>query len=563
MSSGQKRMNFNTRERIISSDLNRLQRFRGQIVADVLHALLDPLGGDVSNGNGDTLLVGATGPIGTPLQASILDGLMVTAQEGGTQLGVTPGVVVLVDIDGLTGSPVTDPANPEDSAAKVVVDRVGVAIGSGTLALTPNASGSIRVDVVECRRDPDVVLDSDNRDIFDPSTGLFTPQTVPKVIADGLKYRIRTGTPGAGPPALEQGWLPLAVMSVPDGATDLDDVTIYDVRPLARDRVHFPTAASDQLPEVRSDLQTDARTAPGERRLFGEWMGMALSGYRAGGVLRWEYGGASQDWIDLQSGAFLESGFAPAANQPIYLWLAFPLNLPRWVRYTRTNVAPFGGRVPQGVRGIPVISTKPPANANGFTSVGALSMPLGSGIVPATTTNAVLILAFATDNSNNRAPVTVRDRRVHFVNDATLPSNGQPFISVAPVATTGLEDHYELVFNQHIPKTARRVLVRAATRFTGVAGNEMRYTPSALALDPLAMSFDALVNEPYAPTVFGTVPASGDALPNFTMWVDLPTLVPTLAAYAAVDRHRLRVSWTQNVTKDGTQSSLQILGWEA
>lgn len=558
--SGQKRMVINTRERLVGDDHNRSRDFSAAQVGDVLHALFDPRGGSLDTGNAATLNTKQAGPIETPVQASVLDGLMVVAPLGSTELSVTPGVVTLVDVDGLPGSASSESHSGDDSVAKVVV-AAGVIAGSGTLTFTSNASGSVRVDLVEVRRLPNVSLEVDSREVFDSATGLFPPTPVAKVVQDRLEYRIRLGTPGAGLPPAAQGWLPIAVVGVAVGAASFDQCDLYDVRPLVRDRVNVFTASINSAPPSECDLQTDSRTGAGERRLFGIFQS-ELFGYRAGGRLGWSHAGVDQPWIDLMNPQFREAGFASVANQIVYLWLAFPGGLPRWVRYTRTAVAPFGGRVPSGMYGVPVLSTTPPLGANGTIPAAPIAMPPGSALQGATASSGLVLLASAMDQSNAPSTILVRDRRLHFTIDASLPTNGVPSIAFAPVASTTLEDHYELVFGTHIPKNARRVLLVLATKFTGTPGAELTYAPTAVGVDPLATAFDQVMHEPHAPGQAGAVPASGEFSPRFSEWVDLPTMVPTTAAYAAVDRHRVRVAWAQSQTKDATASSCTVVGWE-
>lgn len=558
-SSGQKRMVINTRERAVSDDFNRSRDFAAAQLADALHALLDARLGSLTLGNGNTQLTDAAGPIGTPLEAAILDGLMVVAPIGGTELTVTPGTALVVDIDGLAGSPVVTAHSDDDSVAKLVHDPVGVLAGTGVLTFTNNVSGSTRVDVVEVRRQPAVILETDNRDIFDPNTGLFTATSVSKVVTARFEYRIRLGTPGAGLPANEQGWVPIAVIGAPNGALNLDACVIYDVRPLVRDRMGPLTVAVDTMPPYELDASMDVRTGAGERRLTGIYRA-AFGGYRAGGQFGWEYAGTRQGWIDVQDAQFLEPGFASVANGLLYLWLAFPGGLPRWVRYTPNAIAPFGGRVPFGMYGVPVISTTGPFFQDGQFPTAALAMPTGSGLTGTSTQLATIACPLVADAGNNRGVILARERRVTMVADLTLPSNGFAVINLAPTAVTATEDQYILLFGTHIPKNAKRVLLRATARFSAAAGTEFSLIRQIMPLDPLVATWDQASFGPMH-DMHAVMPAIGTLIDRFAEWVDLPALVPQTAAYAAATGHRIRVAWSNAITKDVGQSLVTILGW--
>ena len=294
--SGGKRLRINTLERSVSTDYNRGWAFNAAHLSDALHYLFSGTGGNVDRGGGSEVLTSVLGPIGTPLEAVVFGGLMVTASVGANQLGVTPGAALLVDPDGLTGSSEATDQSADDAVAKLVVDNSGILAGSGTLVLTSNTSGSIRVDVVECRRKPGII-ETSSRDIFDEDTGAFDPALVTKV--DGAKsfeFRIRLGTPGSGFPGSVQGWLPLCVIGVPNGATTFDLCTLYDVRPLATDRVTQKVQSYGDAPRW-GQLDCDLKTVSTERRHFGS-VSTWVNGYLAGGKFSTVVSGVDVDFID-------------------------------------------------------------------------------------------------------------------------------------------------------------------------------------------------------------------------------------------------------------------------
>lgn len=560
--SGNKRIVINTRERAVSTDQNRQADFSAAYVADVLHFMLN--GRAIFNdlGDGAPLMTTAAGPIGTPIEAAVLGGLMVVCPAGGTELAVTPGAAILLDIDGLTGSPVVTPHSNDDSIAKVVVDRSGVLAGSGTLALTANASGSTRVDVVEIRRLPEII-ELSSRDIYNDSTGEFTPAVVTKVDgSQAFEYRIRLGTPGAGLPASVQGWLPICVIGVPNGAATFDPCVLYDVRPLVSDRPNGLTASSESGPVDQNDLQVDAISQAGERRLAGQFKSQNSDGYRIGGLITTNDAlGADQFWLDLMRAAFRETGFVAPTNGLAYLWLMTPGGLPRWVRYSQASVAPFGGRVPIGMRGVPVLTLKGPVGQAGRRAVGSVTLPTQSGIGPTATDVGALACVVPFDNNATPAPFMVRDRRLAIAINATLSSA----TNLAVGLSTGAADYdtYALVYGTHIPANAKRALIQADCTMTGSAAAEYHIRPhwaSSPPNDSLAAPVEVTVADG-STQLRGVVPAAGSFTMQHVAWVDLTPRIPDPLLGVPPSQHVV-IFWNQDtgvLTK--SSSSAKVLGW--
>lgn len=335
MSNGGKTVVFNTRERAISSDLNRLQDMGSRALGNLLQRRTR----DTYNSTNVGSAVQNTGIVGgdTPLAADIHGGLMVQPNNP-TSLFIQPGTIGLVVTD--------SPAGLDDSPYKLI-DDPGVT-STGVLAFIA-AGASTRIDVVECQV-IDTVQETDNRDIFDPATGLFTPQLVNKVVEKRLNYRIRPGTPGAGYPGHSTGWLPLAIISVPSTATDFDDCVFWDVRPLVQDAVNGNGNAIDREYGggiCKSGLECESVSS--QSRVFGTAL-REYQGYLAGG--RVHNTNILQDELylnlNLQDNRVGSEVEWVSVNTTVAIVALFPEGLPRWVKYTSTA----GTRVPMSFRGI-------------------------------------------------------------------------------------------------------------------------------------------------------------------------------------------------------------------
>src|SRR5574338_306789 len=228
--SGGKIVKITTRERLSSSDSMRAQQFRASELADFLaHVFLTQTEDDLECNGVPTYHTTTE----DPLTAVVLNGLTFVPTIGTATGVIQSGMVIMSNPD---GSP-----DPDDSARKLVVMP-----DAASPTLTPNVSGSTRIDVLEATRTV-ANVETAIRDVFDNANGTFTPTSLTKVLGSQLTYRIRTGTPGAGWPGTASGYMPIAVISVPDGASVWDDCTIWDVRPLAAELVRSPFQASYDL----------------------------------------------------------------------------------------------------------------------------------------------------------------------------------------------------------------------------------------------------------------------------------------------------------------------------
>lgn len=375
MSSGQKHEVYNTRERLLSTDFNRAQAFQAADLTSIFARMMSDFRQNY------LIYPGVSTPraaVETPLAATVIAGLMV--QPGTTSLTVQAGLAFAY-------SP--DPSATTDDSPVILINDPGLQT-LGVLTFAANGGGGPRLDIVECQP-TDTLLESDNRDVFDPATGLFVPSTVPKVKAFRMTYRIRAGTPGGGLPAMASGWLPLAVVCVPVGATDFTGCDFWDVRPLAEDRVRSQpgydlggSLISTPFSPVRNASYFTSLSS-GHTQLFG-YSESQWNGYLAGGWLRrstaYVSGGTrtgtgsldgDPDFVTLDIADNQTSGFALANNKVIYLGAFFPGALPRWVRYSQSNVSPFG-RIPKGPRGILLLTDAAPL-PNGLFAPLAIGGP--------------------------------------------------------------------------------------------------------------------------------------------------------------------------------------------
>jgi len=399
---GGKNIVHNTRERVLSGDHNREQAVHDQSLAEILRCMTDAsFELDVQAGGVEVFSTGSE----NPLHATILAGIRPRPEVGTTNLFIEGGTICIVD----QATPLAD-----DSRLAFVVDP-GVQT-AGALTLTPGSGGAIRIDVIECQR-VETVLETDNRDVFDPLTGLFSPTLVDKVKAGRLTYRIRTGTPGAGFPGVSAGWLPLAVCAVPAAATTWNDVTLWDVRPLAHERVQQPFNAYPSLNYVhRQNVFSDVVTVPGEVRVKG-MVDLSLGAYRVGGRI-FAPGTSGNEWINVADTSLWAAGLS-SANEPWYLYLVFPFGLPRWAQYCPASA---GIREPRGLRGIPVVARWLP-RYDGRPMTAVAQTPAWTGLLDTPTQDAVVALAGLQGPVGGPYGVHADGRVCHFVDDPGSSNN--------------------------------------------------------------------------------------------------------------------------------------------
>ena len=539
MSGGNQNMVINTRERAVSNDINRLQAFDAKQLAEVLRRMVNLRGDQLGGGYWDDgSYVDTTGNDGaaieTPLRADVFDGLVVIPVNGSLNLLVSPGVIGVDDPDGQAGSSDPTAPSPDDSRYKLIVDP-GIQV-AGSLVLAAGA-GSTRIDLVEVRRQT-VVLETDSRDQFDPSTGTFTPVSVTKVKAGRLLYRVTQGTPGAGIPALSQGWLPICVVSVPSVATTTDGMTFWDVRPLVKDRINAPHE-SRRIVQFASDgrqwVYANDHTDVSKCTLTGVAMS-AIGMYRCGGFLP-----LNASSIDVRAAANQAAGYTPGANKPWFLYAVFPAGLPRWVRYVP---APASPRVPTGMLGVICVSEQGPSSEFGIGDT--LAPPVATGLV-STGPRALLCAGPIAAGPAERGFV-MRDGYTHL--DPNSAISGP-----APFSTAGTTDKYALSPNAHFPSGATAVFVKIFVSFSGG-------TPGAIdlfhcTLNVIANDGSRLANAIDLELPF-TYSGTGGASVNFTAWVPVPAFPDSNGEPDEV--LRFQIEWSTITTRSG--QACNVLGWK-
>ncbi len=452
MSSTTKSLKYNTRERALSTDLNREQAFLSNSLAKFARSLLlnlYPTTGTPYYSTNESF----EDPIETdrPVRGAVLQGLRPYPINGTVDLLITAGEALLVDAAGDVGA---------DDFNVALVDDDGVQ-STGILTLTANSSGSGRVDIVECR-----VINYDyetsSRDVYDPGTGLFTVATLTKVTGKKLEYRIRTGAAAAAWPGIVDEWMPLAVLVVPDGTTDFDTVDIYDVRPLVSQRALSLSETNERHPVfhqlyINYDLTNQHKIAP--------IMNVAFGTQR----VRWADGNAvtsSPLMIDLQDTTLYDPAWAPGTSEWWRLFLAFPFGLPRWAKYSDSTTSP---RKPQR-EGIPIITNKLCGYfGNASTS---MALPTATGLVgTVATTEAFCVMSGWVDSGGAvRGTLGTKDKLWVSPQSASNPQ------ATATVHTAAMARFPTRLI---IPTNAKKARVRIALSYT--------YTPASDDEVPLMM----------------------------------------------------------------------------
>lgn len=548
MSGGNKGLVFNTRERAVSDDVNRLQSFGAYDRAETWRRLVNQRVVDGTTLGGGVLELGSfvntltnndQAPIDTPLRADVFDGLTVMPQLGSLNLLVLPGACGLDDPDGQTGSSDPNPPNPDDSRYKMVVDPGVLIVGALTIGA---GAGGTRIDVIECQRTT-VVVETDSRDVFDPSTGVFIPVTVNKVVEGRLVYRVRSGTPGGGFPGAVQGWLPLCVASVPSSATVVDAMTFWDVRPLVKDRVNggLDSSRLKSDPTAPIDVFGNDFTVSGHTNLYG-FAETTLNSYRAGGIIL----SPANVPFDVTIAANQETGFAPVASQPWYLYAVFPAGLPRWVRYQT-----LGGILqPNGPLGILTVSTIDPVATYFYKKANAITVSASTGLlVPG---QGALLLAGLINATPKPGGFAVQPHNLIMCSIASIGGN-----ALAPAVSNAASDRYDLTAGIHYPKGARSVVVRVIREWTGLtAGDAFNagFTPTVV---PPGSSTPNITNAAGSTFASMIVPPGGAVQINGT--VEVPVLFSPSNTIGGADDCSVYMLWGSATTP--ALKSLTVVGW--
>lgn len=449
MSSGAKTMVINSLERAVSTDINRLQSFGEATLAEIERAAMNTYSGtDDADAGG---LYAPQVAMGSPVVAEIYSGLVVLPQSASFNLLVSAGVARFLAPD----------AAPDDSPYKLAEDAGVSTIGA--LAIAANASGSIRIDVIECQWTVNTTAETDNRDIFNPSNSSFTPVSVSKATVGQLAYRVRQGTPGSGYPGAVLGWLPLCIASVPNAAASNDTCTFWDVRPLVEGRIFPPFNLTKNYPTI-NNADFSIQLAAGAASMGGNVDCAAADDttnpptpalYRLGGIFTGQNLNAA---AQFQDGTLTSSG-------PVYVYLLEPFGLPRWAQYTAT-----GTRLPSSPRGILVASkVSPTGSTNAGYAAGpnaAVSLPTGLGLVGSTRKGVCIAVSQTGGASTLTQPVLSSNKTQY---SPGWPTSG----ALAPVLSGGNQiATFTVVAGTHYPVNAKALL--AFLRFAVTAAG----TPS-------------------------------------------------------------------------------------
>lgn len=535
MAQGDKRLFFNTRERFLSDDMNRLQAIEAAERAARLRGANNDRLGDWYGAGGFQTPVVSSSP---SLAGDVYGGLMVQPDNAGYYL-VQPGVAGFLEPAGV---------GTDDNPYRIVNDP-----GQQTpavLTFTSNGGGgSPRWDVIECQP-VDTVVAQESRYIFNPATGIASPILVDKVKAGRLTYRVRLGTVGAGFPGLAAGWMPLAVCCAPAGSTSLLTSDVWDVRPLVRERVRYLPVDAGTGVGYSPIVQAEYRCRTAAVATAHQWIGAAESsfnGYQAGGVLERstpstlaQFGGTGVTGgraglmnIDLADN---QATYTLAANARVNLAALFPFLLPRWQRYSQVPVG--AGRVPNGPRGILVATTAQPNAAGIFTG---LTLPTAATF--GASTHAGCLLASARGTSGAVIAPSMASKAEHYTDSQTVAAS-----------SIGVEDiDWDLTAGQLFPQAARRVLLQFAVVANNGAGD----------LNPSTIGRVYMGSEELCTFYQARLPGAVANPSNITLTCWAPTLarlVPTAVALPGTMRVRLSVL---GIAPSITSATLRVLAWSS
>lgn len=540
MANGFRRLVINSQERAVSTDINRLQAFMAQEIAEIFRNMLDVYVATDDNAIG---AVSEPAVVESPLRAEILQGLMVQPQGGTLGVNVSAGVGFFLSPD----------SAPDESNYKYIRDG-----GTTGLAIGANAAGSARIDVIECQISAIDALVTDSRDVFNTSTGLFAATTVTKERRGVLTYRVRAGVAGAGWPGTASGWLPLAVACVPAGAASVDVCTFWDVRPLVGDRVHAPFALAQDVP-VAPTMNGEILFTGGASSILTGHARAAANGLRLGGRLRRGSPGADADTIDLTAAANCESAFAySGVTQAIYyLYLLTPFGLPRWARYTDGPA----NRVPRSPKGIPLVSAVPPSGITGAPSA-AITFPSTFGFGASTTTKGVCIASFVgglhnTTTTSGAFSAYFADKAMEFGNVDTATTYLPNPSLAAPDANT---IRATLVPGTHFPANAKRIKLSLGGRNSVNAGQLLTAGMRVRTWRGLAAGCGAQeqVSQEIGTAVLAN-PTAGVLNVDFgvgSVWVNVPQKYPSAPTSFEVD------FFCPIGTLVAVAGQVKVIGWE-
>lgn len=233
MSTGPKRTNFAEGAQILSDDLNELQRYEARALQRVLKRLFQDEDGVVQSG--------------------VLDGLAVTAAgSGALAVDVSAGIALLLQTAGIS-----------DLELDSDFRWLELYAASADVALAAADPTNPRKDLIYIQHSYGVI-DTESRNTKDPLTGVVSADPAAEVThGPTITVLVATGTPAGSPsvPATPANSIPLAAVTVPNGATVAGDLTVVDVR------VFLPTPQKPKVlaggTAVDGTLSVTALTASG------------------------------------------------------------------------------------------------------------------------------------------------------------------------------------------------------------------------------------------------------------------------------------------------------------
>lgn len=532
MASGMKREVINSRERAVSTDINRLQDF---LASEVAQMWFEQAGKYELSHDRDPGAETSPAAAATPPFNAVLGGLRPYPVNGTVDMLVTPGSLFVENAT----------ATADDAPFLYATDPGVTAVG--VLQLTP-VPGATRIDVIECQATP-TVLETDNRDIYNIVTGLFAPAAVTKVVASRLTYRIRIGVPGGGFPGLAAGWVPLAVARVPAAAADWDTCDLWDVRNLVSEFWNGSYQSVTTDAEVEEAFLTANETnaaAPYDVQLTGKVRGHFRQ-FKIGGLCA-NYPTAAA-YVDVSTGTTnWAAGMAVVPSRPWYVYLAFPFDLPGWRKYAGSAVSP---RSPYGLRGIPVVDVVAPSPSRKPNVAIALPTALGFG----GTTSAAVVIGAGMSSAASRMR--------GWASDGHLTICKEKLAVVATVSDPIVSDRsqYTLLDSFYMPSTAKGVLIEFELALTRAA------PPGAIVpcmVSPRVRMYDPtgafIVYEHVLGNQYAYITAAG-VISTWQFTSELP-----LKFRDAIGTNLFDIVWNL-VTADGvaftiiTADQLQIRGW--
>jgi hypothetical protein len=301
---------------------------------------------------------------------------------------------------------------------------------------------------------------------------------------------------------------------------------------------------------------------------------LTLGGYRAGGMIRDGFLGGSALYLDPTDARNQAAGFAFGTTGALWhVYLVFPFELPRWVKYADPGAVSPNQRVPFGPRGIPVVSSQV-ASFSGAPLSGGVQTPAATGLSDPATFNAVLAYCGRGPKAPGTAPIGMH-------------CDGRLWTFVNPDAfavSAGTNDSTHIVWTLPgsgggalVPGTARAILVRLHAEFQmptptlgseGVGDIDAQVTVSDLAGN---LSSQAPCPQGEHQTVVDgnwVAPPTPGVLFVREFSVRVP-LQPDLSYSSTVPfpanqgvARSFKVTWTHNSGLTASNVSLTVLGWE-